>query len=150
MPDLFDTLVRGSFTGTQKGMTPHQKIVLKYQFKKEQLGWLYNGSCIGADEQAANIALDLGIKVECLPGKPIGDPKRVIIKRASVTRLVEEPLKRNRIMVNLSDLLIATPGEYEEQLRSGTWYTIRYARLQEKRIIIIFPGGEVKEEQFDH
>jgi len=131
-------------------MTPQQRVSLKVMLKRAGVSRLLNGACIGADEEAAGIAKQLGIKLDLHPGKPLGHPKRADIKNYASCRLVEDPLKRNRIMVNLGDMLFATPGEYEEQLRSGTWYTIRYARQQEKQVVIIFPKGEVQVEQTDY
>jgi hypothetical protein len=51
---------------------------------------------------------------------------------------------RNRKIANYSDKLIATPKESTEQLRSGTWTTIRYARLANKIVYIIVPNGDIR------
>jgi hypothetical protein len=40
-----------------------------------------------------------------------------------------------------SELLIATPKEVKEQLRSGTWATVRRARKVGIPIILITPDG---------
>jgi hypothetical protein len=42
--------------------------------------------------------------------------------------------------------LIATPSTDDEQLRSGTWATVRYARKAKKRIKLIFPNEKIMEE----
>lgn len=39
----------------------------------------------------------------------------------------------------------AAPKDFKEELRSGTWATIRYAVKQQKRVIIIFPDGSTGE-----
>jgi len=39
--------------------------------------------------------------------------------------------------------MIATPGEVDEQLRSGTWSTVRFARKQGKPVHVILPDGRV-------
>ena len=41
-----------------------------------------------------------------------------------------------------SDILIATPKEKEEQLRSGTWATIRYAKKTKKIVFLVYPDGK--------
>ena len=51
------------------------------------------------------------------------------------------PLERNCDIVLDGDLLIATPHGYQEEMRSGTWYTIRQARKRGKKIIIVWPNG---------
>ena len=43
-------------------------------------------------------------------------------------------------------MLIACPASADEELRSGTWATIRYARRKLKRIYLILPDGTVQEE----
>lgn len=52
--------------------------------------------------------------------------------------LPEAPLTRNKKIVDDCDVLIALPINPEvEELRSGTWSTIRYAKKQSKQIIIV-------------
>jgi len=58
--------------------------------------------------------------------------------------LPKEPLARNRDIVNMSDILIAAPGEKAEVLRSGTWATIRYARKMSRKLLVIYPKGSCK------
>jgi predicted Rossmann fold nucleotide-binding protein DprA/Smf involved in DNA uptake len=55
-------------------------------------------------------------------------------------------LVRNRDIVDVCNLLLATPGGTVEQLRSGTWATIRYARRIGRPVWIVFPNGEVRKE----
>jgi predicted Rossmann fold nucleotide-binding protein DprA/Smf involved in DNA uptake len=50
-----------------------------------------------------------------------------------------DPLVRNKVIVNISDVILATPFEDKEVMRSGTWSTIRYARKVGKTPIIILP-----------
>jgi len=51
------------------------------------------------------------------------------------------PLVRNRDIVDECDLLVACPGSDHEELRSGTWACIRYARKVKRKTIIIWPDG---------
>ena len=53
----------------------------------------------------------------------------------------KEYLVRNHNIVDSTDMLIGCPKEMQEQLRSGTLATIRYAKKKNKKIIIIFPNG---------
>lgn len=56
-------------------------------------------------------------------------------------------LTRNRYIVHHATHLIATPAEYHEVQRSGTWSTIRAARrIYMPTFIIIWPNGRVKRE----
>jgi len=56
---------------------------------------------------------------------------------------IKRPLERNSDIVADSDLLLATPRFYEEELRSGTWATVRRARKANKPLIIVWPNGKV-------
>lgn len=54
-------------------------------------------------------------------------------------------LARNCVIVDEADILLACPKGPEEQ-RSGTWATVRYARKQNKRIVIVYPDGTITTE----
>jgi predicted Rossmann fold nucleotide-binding protein DprA/Smf involved in DNA uptake len=50
----------------------------------------------------------------------------------------KEPLERNKDIVNECDMLLAVPRNPDkEELRSGTWHTIRYAKSLNKKIHFI-------------
>jgi hypothetical protein len=53
-------------------------------------------------------------------------------------------LDRNKDIVRETASLIAAPAEPEEQLRSGTWSTVRFARKQGKPVFLILPDGTVR------
>lgn len=56
-------------------------------------------------------------------------------------------LKRNHDIVDEGvDGLIAAPNGWVEELRSGTWATVRYARKLKRRIWIIRPDGTLRKE----
>jgi hypothetical protein len=57
---------------------------------------------------------------------------------------VRPPLVRNKIIVDRSELLIATPFHEKEILRSGTWMTIRYARSKVIPVLFIWPEGDTE------
>ena len=53
---------------------------------------------------------------------------------------IESPstyLNRNKAMVDLADLVLVAPRRNEEEVRSGTWATARYARKIGVRTTII-------------
>ena len=131
------------FTGTQEGMTNKQKGMLWEILALQNPTEFHHGDCIGADAFAHKIAKDLNIRVVGHP--PASDVKRAFCRFDEV----REPsyyLIRNQHIVDETDLLVATPRGYVEQLRSGTWATIRYARRRVQPIMIIWPDGTVKYE----
>ena len=136
------------FTGTQKGMTPEQRRTFEgfvdpnegTDFMAEFKPEFHSGDCVGADEQARDICEYHGYR---LIGHPPDNPS----KRAfGAFHEIREPLPyldRNKAIVNETDYLIACPGEMQEKLRSGTWSTVRYARKQGRKVVIIYPNGEI-------
>lgn len=139
------------FTGTQAGLSTRQKsevrLVLLNAKALHILDTLefHHGNCIGADEQAAAIAKELGFWVVAHP--PIITTKMsILLYLNDEVRDPEEYLDRNHTIVDECDELIATPKQTDEVLRSGTWTTIRYAKKQIKisyakikKITIILP-----------
>jgi hypothetical protein len=134
---------RFGFTGTSDGMTMAQKYSLR-NFLLGGDGEFHHGDCVGADAEGHGIALECGY---C----PILHPPTNYAKRAWCevpARLMrrEKPyLDRNRDIVDETVALIATPAEFEEQQRGGTWYTVRYARKRGKPIVLILPDGSIKQ-----
>ena len=140
--------MRVGFTGTQRGMTPAQKgqfVDLLAKWDDEQdIVQFRHGDCIGADAEAHSMVRD-----NCPNTLIIGHPPSNESKRAFCEFDLEMApfpyLVRNRMIVNNSGFVIATPGEMTEQLRSGTWSTIRYARnrIPFDQVVIIYPDGSL-------
>ena len=126
------------FTGTRKGMSDAQKIALRSILLCGGLTEFHHGDCIGADDQAHDIAVDYGLEPVIHPPE---NPACRAFRGALQIRPEASYNARNRRIVRDSDILIATPAEMVEQLRSGTWSTIRYARKSGRRVIIILPDG---------
>lgn len=128
------------FTGTQRGLTTQQARSLGLVLHVLAPRSFHHGDCIGADEEAHNI-----FRVVCPDQKvviypPVQDNKRSF-RKGDEYHAAEPYLVRNRHIVDETSYLIATPGEKEEQLRSGTWSTVRYARKQRRLIFLIHTDG---------
>lgn len=140
------------FTGTQKGMTPDQKEMVRrylYQISKiTKKFFAHHGDCIGADKNFHDIVSE--INDSCIIIHPPKNPIKRAFCKGNELKEEKEYLDRNKDIINECDMLIATPGEYTERLRSGTWSTIRKARKAKKDIIIIFPNGNVINEEGDY
>lgn len=141
-------IMKIGFTGTQHGMTIQQFDTLYPLLKKLKTTEFHHGDCIGADADATSLVHDIGkIIIHCHP--PKNKSKRAFTNKLyeeSVVYGEKEYLTRNKDIVDKCDILIAMPKEFEEELRSGTWATIRYARKNHKKIYIIYPDGSIKEE----
>ena len=130
------------FTGTQDGLTQGQTDRLIFYFentKDDTEGWYFHhGDCIGADLQAATIAKSFGWEI-------VGHPPKKADRRAffpnDYTYPEKDYLVRNKDIVTCSHELIGCPRTHVEELRSGTWSTIRHAGRVEKYTLICNPDG---------
>ncbi len=137
------------FTGTAEGLTPGQDhrlfLVLIYYYQIRSHKVFRHGDCIGSDDQAATWASHIGYKVWGHP--PINEKKRAFNKATKLWEPAQDYLTRDRTIVDKSEVLVATPSGFEELRRSGTWYTVRYARQVELPLrIIIWPDGSTTKE----
>lgn len=137
--------MRIGFTGTQRGMAKPQFGA----FVRELAGLVtdpyetefHHGDCIGADAQAHDAADAMSLWTVKHP--PLNTSKQANkVTKATNPRLPY--LVRNKNIVIDTEVLIGTPGEMEEQLRSGTWSTIRFARNMKKAVKIIYPDGSIR------
>lgn len=132
---------RKGFTGTQEGMTPKQKNVVRKLVKTSDE--VHHGVCIGADAEFHGIARRVGAEIIGHP--PTNTSKQAKLRGFANTRKPKQYLKRNADIVAETDELIATPKEYHNIPRgSGTWATIREAGRQGKPVTIIYPDGSVE------
>lgn len=151
------TAIKATFTGTSLGMTRQQKLTLRALLTALPITVLHHGCDIGrnehtgADVSADIIARKAGIRTEGHPaeGKPRSAPGK---KRPRPAHMypARPPLIRNKIMVTMSDIVIATPYHDHEIRRSGTWMTVRFARKEYRPIIIIWPDGTIDGEEGEY
>jgi hypothetical protein len=134
------------FTGTSKGMTLSQKAEVRRKlicFKAEGATRFHHGLCIGGDEQAAQIAKELGYYVIAHPGYSPRNPTNTLYRSDFNDNDEVRPEKpfivRDKDIVDETDRLIGAPLTKEEQVRSGTWTTLRYAKKKGKIRDIIDP-----------
>lgn len=158
------------FTGTREGMTLSQWESLRdfmeryrVQFEEHFVDGrliFHHGDCVGADAEAHLLALETGWDVVVHPPE---DPKERAWCASSdeselanavhegmgygdelaVVELPPRPyLDRNTDIVVESAMLVACPKEVEEQLRSGTWATVRAAERLGRLVVVVLPDGE--------
>jgi hypothetical protein len=127
------------FTGTQHGMTPEQAAALVLVIDKLQPSRARHGDCIGADAEFHLACWTREVPIYLHP--PDNPVKRAWCPHASWSAEPRPYMDRNRDIVHGSTWMVATPKGMVEELRSGTWSTIRYARRLKAPILIIFPDG---------
>lgn len=138
-----------AFTGTRAGMTPKQRLAVFNLVENLKPSTVLHGDCIGADTDFHKICM-------AIRGSIINpEPPFINLYPAdhsarahnegydTIYPAADDPLKRNLAMVKACDELIATPKEYVEIIRSGTWTTRRYAIKEKKVIYTVYPDGTV-------
>lgn len=86
---------------------------------------LHHGDCVGGDSQLAEIAREIGYSLISHP--PTDERYRARVASHAVLPALPY-LDRNWAIVDVSSVLIACPSGMKEEIRSGTWATVRYAR----------------------
>lgn len=139
------------FTGTSSGMANMQLMKVHQllgEFKEKGAAVAHHGCCEGADDQFNFMADAMSYHVIGHPG--VTKTGNVWKRGGGQCDEYRDPkffLDRNKDIVVESDIMIATPKEVDEQMRSGTWATIRYARKDEKPLFIVFPDGRIQIER---
>lgn len=131
------------FTGTRQGMTSAQKEKVESLLDNFEVSEVHHGDCIGADAQFHIIASERQLNIIGHPALGV-EGARAFSSGFSNILNPKPPLDRNRDIIAVSNILIATPKESREQRRSGTWATIRYAQAAGKTIYLISPNGDMQ------
>ncbi len=136
------------FTGSRDGLSQPQKTAIRQWLKANPPTEIHHGGAIGADGEFAEAAVDAVAIGEELPNE-VCHPSN--LKGTQMQACTAEeirkplpPLKRNQNIVNSVDVMLASPKGPEE-VRSGTWSTIRFAKKQKKPLFIFWPDGTVEE-----
>lgn len=132
-------------TGTRKGWTSWQGHTFKAILVALDPKWLHNGLAGGVDAQSARLAQELGIKVHGYPSTH--GPDLAAQRISDALDDPAEPLVRDRTIVAHSECLVACPRGHTEELRSGTWATVRYARKAGLPIWICWLDGSLTLEE---
>ncbi len=146
------------FTGTHHGMDAFQKesiaLLFTQLFREYDEIEFHHGDCIGADAQAATILNQLreeqtwsmnhcAVRIICHPGYPPNHPKETKFRAfTDFNDEVRDPkpfIARDHDIVDETEKMVATPVTEEEETRSGTWTTVRYARKQGREITVLPP-----------
>jgi hypothetical protein len=138
------------FTGTKLGMTDAQWDTLAEILLALDYDEAHHGDCIGADAEFFLILC--GIREETgRPCKIISHPSTIKATNANTpSDVIHEPLpplERDAIIARKAELMFATPRGFEEEVRSGTWTTVRRAREAGTPLKVIWPDGSVSEEK---
>jgi hypothetical protein len=104
----------------------------------------HHGDCVGSDKEAHDLAAARKMRIHVHP--PDNDKARAHCYGAHETSEPKPYIERNHDIVDACNPIVATPETHEEELRSGTWATVRYARKKGKTVITIWPDGMTRTE----
>lgn len=126
------------FSGTREGMTYNQLITVEDLLWDLNIQKVHHGDCLGADADFHRLARIQGLYVIGHP--PVKDKLRAYCEFDEI-RVAKNYLERDRDIVDESAWIIVTPRGFEEEKKSGTWYTARYAYSQSKSVAVVWPDG---------
>jgi hypothetical protein len=131
------------FTGTRRGMTLAQKRAIEALLGAGTVldKVLVHGDCIGADADMHALARAAGMRVEI---RPCNLNSQRAGCQADKYYDTKSPLARNRDIVEQADVMLACPSGFKEELRSGTWATVRHAKKRAKPLFIAWPNGALE------
>ena len=127
-------------TGTRMGMNEHQfNLVQDFLIKNYCEGAeFHHGDCVGVDAEAALVAKEIGYTIVGHPG-PGEDGLRAFVE-CDQSKEPQSHFKRNRTIVDETELLIVVPLQDEWQPKGGTWYTHDYAVKKNKPVKVFYPS----------
>lgn len=128
-------------TGTRKGITESQFNVFYKFIVEDCITHLHEGDCIGADYNLTLMFEMLRPDIVIIRHPPL-NTKTQAGGPYDITKEPKSYLERDKDIVNESQYLWAAP-KGEEIVRSGTWATVRYARIKGIPITIVLPEGEI-------
>lgn len=134
------------FTGTRVGMTEaqyHATAAVVDGFIRTSEGQTVvglHGDCVGADHHFDVICE----RAELPRWKYPGNLTQYVAHTAALALYgPRPPLERNETIVRDCRTLVACPRGQEEEIRSGTWTTVRRAYKMRRPITLVFPDGTV-------
>ena len=133
------------FSGTQNGMSIHQKDGVWSILQAFQPREVHHGDCVGSDEEFHNLCIDF-VPRPAIHVHPPDNPNRRAFCIEDFIYPEKSYMERNDDIVLYSHALVATPKGTEVRIGSGTWATIRRARKKGIPIYIIYPDGRFEQE----
>lgn len=124
------------FTGSRQGMSQNQKEQFVLKLFELSPTEFHHGDCEGADAEAHDIVREFFPDVKITVHPPLSDYLRAF-RTGDIIMEQQDYLPRDENIVKSTDFLIAAPLHDEEEKRSGTWYTVRYARRKHKLHIVL-------------
>ena len=132
-----------SITGTRRGLSDFQfNFINDFIFNNKEVNTVVHGAAHGVDSELHRIAYMGGVGIEIYPANDVpSNLPNLEYAEDIVIHPYGTALERNKLIVCRGDMLIGFPKQDYEELRSGTWAAIRYARKIDKPRLIVYPHG---------
>ncbi len=130
------------FTGTRHGLDLAQKTSLHLWLENNRIETFHHGAQVGADSEAVLLLATWIRHRPVIIAHPGPSSCRRAINNSRVVMAEKPYLARNLDIARECQILLACPMGPEE-VRSGTWATIRYARTLRRQVIIFWPDGGI-------
>lgn len=128
-------------TGSRIGLTHMQEYWVLNFLDCNVANNLHHGDCVGADDRVAILFSQRGSYIIAHPGSSPSMRAHCVVNDLILPTSYN--LLRNRRIVDSSELMLAFPPSPLEIPRSGTWYTILYAKKQYVPITVVNPDGTI-------
>ena len=126
------------FTGTREGMTERQKVFFVERLAALGPEQFHFGDDDGSDREAFDLVRIHYPRCWTVSHPPENDAHRAFCK-ADEIREPKPYLVRNLAISVCAEELVAAPKTLVEEIRSGTWSTVRYARKAGKSVWLLHP-----------
>lgn len=124
------------FTGTREGMTTSQQeqfVLTLYGLDPTEF---HHGDCVGADAEAHDIVREFFPNVKIYVYPPFYKSGQAF-KVGDVIYAPDHYLSRDRAIVDSTEYLIGAPKSNSPLAKSGSWYTIRYAKSKLRPVTVL-------------
>lgn len=120
------------FTGSREGMSLYQQEQFVLKLFELGITEFHHGDCEGADAQAHDLVREFFPEARIVVHPPKSNYLRAF-KQGDHIMAPDDYTSRDQRIVDSTDYLIGAPKiTVTEEARSGSWYTIRYARRTHK------------------
>ena len=140
--NIGERFVRLGFAGPRKGVNDEQFLSLERMLTLVP-GILegHHGDGVGGDVDFHQLCRQLEIPIHIHPPKKSSN--RAFCKGAIATAKKRDGSRRNRDIVESTDLLLAIPPKDKEVVSSGIWASVRHARKLGRCVLIVRTNGEI-------
>lgn len=126
-------------SGPARELTEEEEVLIDFMLSRilKDEDKFISGGAIGVDACGTWVAYDTGHWVDLVVPATLPWDEGLSVYAQGIFPIEGDYMDRNDALAERGDVLVAFPETAEEELRSGTWATIRRFRKAGKPVIII-------------